>query len=155
MYHWLVRRAVRRAYGQLNSRDVSAVTALFGSDSKFHFPGDHALSGDYRGRREIGDFFARLWELFPGLEFSVSEVVVKGPPWNMTAFVHYHDAAVAPNGAAWRGQGLQHARLRWGKMVDDFIVNDTQAVCEYLRHAWPELDAPAPVEQRNEGEGSR
>ncbi len=39
----------------------------------------------------------------------------------------------------WCSEGLQHARLRWGKLKDDFIVNDTQAVADYLHDAWPDL----------------
>ncbi|MGI8754506.1 MAG: hypothetical protein ACR2MB_01340 [Acidimicrobiales bacterium] len=32
----------------------------------------------------------------------------------------------------WAGWGTQYAIARWGKLAEDHIANDTQAVAEYL-----------------------
>jgi ketosteroid isomerase-like protein len=97
----------------------------------FSFPGDHELSGDYRGRAEMRDLFARLFEWFPDLHFEAHDIAASGPPWRMRLWVRYYDSAFR-GGVHWGSWGTQYAQVRWGRITADYIANDTAAVARYL-----------------------
>lgn len=127
----IARWFVRRAYGYLNRQDLDALMATFAPDGMVSFPGDHELSGEYRGRAQVRAFFARLFDWFPNLRFEARDVAVSGPPWRMRLWVRYHDTA-SRDGVAWAGWGTQYAQVRWGRLEADYIANDTAAVAGYL-----------------------
>lgn len=132
MYGWLVERMVRRTYERMNRRDLAPVLARFAPDAHFRFAGRHALATDCRSKTEIAEWFRMLFARIPTLHFDVEEVVVRGTPALTRFCTRYTATAVAPNGARLLYDGVQYARIVWGKVIDDLVYPDTQAVAEYL-----------------------
>ena len=48
-----------QAIGELNAGDPTAVGRLWAEDCVWHAAGDNPLSGDFRGRAEVSDWFVR------------------------------------------------------------------------------------------------
>lgn len=58
--------SLRRGYEAFAQGDIETVLSLFTDDILWHVPGRNQLSGDYRGKDEVGGFFMKLNELTSG-----------------------------------------------------------------------------------------
>ena len=134
MYHFFVRRIVRRAFGRIRPDTVDDVLRNFDDDAVFRFYGDHALGGELRGREAVRGFFERTFRLFPDMHLQALTVVAGGPPWNTVASTRFALRASLPGGETYRNEGMQFLRLRWGKVVEDRLYEDTQLLSEALAH---------------------
>lgn len=125
MYSRMVGLITRRRWRQLNAREVDAIP--YAGGARFQFPGDHELAAECSSRAEIERWFGRLFERLPDLRFAVEDVVVSGPPWNLRVCTRYraHSEAVS-----WRG--AQFARIRWGRITEEVVYPDTQALARGL-----------------------
>jgi ketosteroid isomerase-like protein len=74
--------------------------------------------------QECRDWLRALFERFPGLRFEVEEVVIGGPPWALQTANRY--AAVQDSRTLYRG--AQFTRVRWGRIVEERVLPDTQAL---------------------------
>jgi ketosteroid isomerase-like protein len=130
MRRWLVRRLVQRGYDALGAGEAAPVVRLFRPDARLRFAGTHSWAVDTDDRHQIASWFERFAALRPGLV--VLDVVVNGPPWNMSACVVFDDAFRDPSGrVVYANHGVQYVRLRWGKIFYDEVNLDTQRVAEY------------------------
>lgn len=130
MRRWLVRMQVGRGYRALGSGDAAPVLRLFRPGARFRFAGSHSWAIDTNDRNQIESWFERFAALRPQLV--VLDVVVNGPPWNMSACVIFDDALRDPSGQfVYTKHGVQYVRLRWGKIVYDEVNLDTQQVAKY------------------------
>jgi ketosteroid isomerase-like protein len=145
MYKLSVKRIVRRGFERLSAGDHEAVVKQFGPGSRLVFSGDHALGGEVRGQAEARRWFQQMLRLFPGIRIEPVDVVVNGWPWNTTVATHLRISATLADGRAYENEGMQLLRLRWGRVVEDLIFEDTLKLESELRRmpgAYPE---PAPV----------
>lgn len=131
MYRLVVARIVRRAFVAFNRGDAGPALARFADDVHFTFAGEHALSADLRGRDRARAWFARLFALLPALRFTVHDVAVRGWPWNTVVLTRFSDVSLL-DGAPFENQGTQFLRLRWGRVVEDHILVDTQRLAQAL-----------------------
>ncbi len=134
MYAFVVGRIVRRQFARLSSGDWQKPVSMFAKDSVLRFPGDHALAGEYRGREEIRGWFSRTWALFD-MDFTVDDVTVAGPPWDLRVATRWRNRPRTSDGRAFPNRGMQYLRLRWGRIVDDELYEDTQVLAEAVAHA--------------------
>lgn len=134
MYRFAVRRIVRRAFRRIRPETIDEVLARFADDVVFSFYGDHALGGELRGREAVRAFFDRTFRLFPDLRLEPLTVVAGGPPWNTVASTRFSLRATLPGGEPYRNEGMQFLRLRWGKVVEDRLYEDTQRLVQALSH---------------------
>src|SRR3712207_8956883 len=121
MYRWIVKRIVLRTFARLNAGDVEALVRQFAPDARFVFAGTHALSGERRGPDGVRAWFREALELFPGLRIEPQTVVVSGWPWNTRFATHFVVTSRTRDGRAYRNEGMQIVRLRWGRVVEDRI----------------------------------
>ena len=135
MYHSAVRRIARGAYRSLSRGDYEAVLRSFAPDAVLEFPGDHPLGGSFHGLDAIRDWFERLHASFPDLRFEPGVILVDGYPWNTVVAARFTVTATLPNGRAYANEGMQFLRLRWGRIVEDVLYEDTQALAEALAEA--------------------
>lgn len=151
MYHAIVRRKARTAFRQLSEGNAEPVIASFAADGVFAFAGDHALSGELHGPEEVREWFERAFRLLPGLQFEPIAVIAAGPPWNTVVTSRLKVSATLAGGRAYHNEALQLLRLRWGKVIEDRIYEDTQklaAALDYVaQHGTAEAKAP-PLGQR-------
>ena len=143
MYKFIVRRIVRRAFAGLSAGDYEPIVKQFGPRSRFNFAGDHALGGERFGQDAVRAWFQEMLKRFPGIRIEPQEVVVNGWPWNTVVATHLAISAPRAGGREYRNEGMQLLRLRWGRVVDDLIFEDTLALQHELRRSDPELVATA------------
>jgi ketosteroid isomerase-like protein len=133
MYHFIVKRQVRRGFRYLSAGDYEAVLRQFASNVHFTFAGNHALSGDRDSVEAVRQWFQRLYRFFPGLRFEIHDVIVNGWPWNTVVATRFSIQASLRDGRLYRNAGMQYARLRWGCVVEDHIYEDTQTLALELQ----------------------
>jgi ketosteroid isomerase-like protein len=139
MYKLIVRQIVRRKFRQLSGGDPEPIVRQFGPRSRFVFSGDHALGGERRGREAVREWFRQMLGLFPGITIEPREVLVNGWPWNTVVASHLVISATLADGRPYVNEGMQLLRLRWGRVVEDLIFEDTLRLEAELRR----MSAPA------------
>jgi ketosteroid isomerase-like protein len=132
MYRRFVRRKLRSAYADLSKGDCESVVKTFGPASVLEFAGTHALGGERRGADAVRTWFGRLFELFPGLRLEPRTVVVDGWPWDTRVAVRFSVRATLPDGSGYANEGMQFLRMRWGRVVEDRLYEDTQKLAAAL-----------------------
>lgn len=143
MYKLIVRRNVRRVFAQLSRGDYEPVVRKFGPRSRFMFAGDHALGGERHGQDEAREWFRDMLGRFPGIRIEPVDVLVNGWPWRTVVASHLVITTTLPDGSPYRNEGMQLLRLRWGRIVEDLIFEDTLKLDAVLRRF--ALREPTPV----------
>lgn len=134
MYKLIVRQIVRRTFARLSAGDPEVVVKQFGPKSRFVFSGDHALGGERHGQEAAREWFGQMLRLFPGIRIEPRTVLVNGWPWDTVVATHLMISATLPDGRPYGNEGMQLLRLRWGRVVEDLIFEDTLKLDTELRH---------------------
>ena len=124
LYRWIARRQVEPAWRSLSGRDLDKLPLA--DDMHFSFAGDHALAAELSSAADVRTWVAALFERLPGLRFKPHEIVVDGPPWNTRVVSLY--TAMLRDQPAYRGSHF--VRMRWGRVIDERVLPDTQAVAK-------------------------
>ncbi|WP_051425695.1 nuclear transport factor 2 family protein [Jiangella gansuensis] len=133
MYHRIVRAKVRRLWDRIaETGDFQLAVALAAPDVRFRFVGDPPYGAELRGRDAFARWFEQTQENLPGLRLRPADIVVKGWPWNTTVVVRLTISATLADGSAYTNEGVQWVRLRWGRMVDDYVLEDTARLAAAL-----------------------
>jgi ketosteroid isomerase-like protein len=133
MYASIVNKTIRASWQDLNHQDPSNLLKQLAPGFSYVFYGDHALSGTRRTKAALEQFFARLFKIFPGAEFSVEDVLVKGAPWNTTAMARVNICATLQNGRVYKNNIVQTIRIRWGQITEIRTLEDTQTLVTALQ----------------------
>jgi ketosteroid isomerase-like protein len=128
MYQMIVATKARATWRRIVAGDLEAAGGMADADMTFRFVGDTALGADLRGKDAFLAWFRSAAERLPGLTFRVDDVLVGGWPWNTRVAVRLAISAPLPDGTTYRNEGVQWLRLRWGRMVDDWVLEDTKAL---------------------------
>lgn len=137
MISWLAASLVRRSYRHTNEGNVEAVLATMSDDVEFVFPGQSSWAGAYRGKAEVERFIRRV--VACGLKYEVHDVIVKGPPWDMTVVIVVTDEARDANGSVvYANRAVEYCKVRWGKIRHLEVYEDTQKSA-----AWDRVLVPA------------
>jgi ketosteroid isomerase-like protein len=134
MYRMIVASKARAMWRRIAAGDVAAAGELAHPDMRFRFVGDTALGTDVRGKDAFLAWFRTVGQRLPGLTFQVEDTLVGGWPWNTRVAVRLAISAPLPDGTTYRNQAVQWLRLRWGRMVDDWVLEDTLALQQALDH---------------------
>jgi ketosteroid isomerase-like protein len=148
MFHSIAKRQTLNAFAALSRRDPDTLLARCSEDMTHVFAGDHALGGTRNSKAAFTRWIERLNRLFPVLEFQPREVLVRGPPWNMTVAVFWTDRGEAADGTPYENAGAHELRLTWGRLTALRAHLDTQRLSATLdRMARNGLDeaAAAPI----------
>jgi ketosteroid isomerase-like protein len=134
MFSWLAKRVLDRGYAHLNDGDPSLLLRLDADDIHFRFPGENSWAGELRGKDEVEQWLKRM--ISTGLQHSPEQVVVQGPPWNMTICLRGTDHLNSPEGeTVYANRYVIWGRLVWGLLREYEVYEDTQkipAFDEYL-----------------------
>lgn len=133
MYKFIVKQIVRRTFRRLSEGDYEAVVRQFGPQSRFVFAGDHALGGERHGQEAARSWFQDMLGRFPGIRIEPQDVVVNGWPWKTVVATRLAITATLSDGRPYRNEGMQLLRLRWGRVVEDLIYEDTLKLDTELR----------------------
>jgi ketosteroid isomerase-like protein len=125
MYSWLAKRVLDHAYGRLNAGDPTPLLRLEARDVRFRFPGESSWTADIRGRDEVAGWLRRM--IATGLQHQPEQVVVQGPPWNMTVCLRGTDHLTTPQGeTVYANRYVIWGRMAWGRLRDYEVYEDTQ-----------------------------
>ncbi|KAA2252410.1 nuclear transport factor 2 family protein [Solihabitans fulvus] len=133
MYHAVVRAKVRKLWTRVAAGDYRAAVAMAAPTLRFRFVGEAPPAATLTGPVEFERWFADLFVLFPGIRVSLADVVVRGWPWRTTVIVRLSIEATLADGTPYRNEGIQWVTLRWGRMVEDYVLEDTARLYAAVR----------------------
>ena len=125
MYKSIVRRTIRNGFRALSIGDYEQVIRKVHPQVVFSFAGPAPLGGELIGIEAVRAWFQRLFSYFPGIQFTVQNVIVQGWPWNTLVATRLAIAAPRSDGSVYQNEAMQFLRLRWGKVVEDRLHEDT------------------------------
>ena len=141
MYRRIVAAVVRSTWRKVAAGDIGAAVAKAHPDVTFEFVGDTPLGARRQGKAAFEAWFRDAAERLPGLTFELRDVVVAGWPWDTRVATRLDVSLPLPDGTTYRNHAVQWVRMRWGRMTDDWVLEDTKALDALL--ARPDL-TPAP-----------
>jgi ketosteroid isomerase-like protein len=125
MFSWLAKRVLDRGYRRLNAGDPSLLLRLDADDVHFRFPGESSWAADIRGKDELERWLRGM--IAAGLQHESEQVVVQGPPWNMTICLRGTDHLTAPSGElVYANRYVIWGRMAWGLLREYEVYEDTQ-----------------------------
>jgi ketosteroid isomerase-like protein len=131
---WLAKKIIDRQLARLRAGDYRPLLRLYAEDVRFVFPGDSTWSGEVRGREAMGRWLHRL--VGAGLQNFAEQVIVGGPPWNMTMAMRGWDYVKDPDGqVVYENRYVLWGRMRWGRITEYEAYEDTNklnALDDYL-----------------------
>ncbi|MCB9456061.1 MAG: nuclear transport factor 2 family protein [Anaerolineaceae bacterium] len=153
MYHTLVRQKLAQNFQKLNQGDFESIVTQFRSSTHHIFAGDLALGGERYSRDGVRQWYARLFSIFPGIRFTVRDIIIQGWPWHTSIVVQFQVDATLENGNAYQNEVAQFIQLKWGQIAYMKLYEDTQRLANALHIqaeagfgealAAPIVDAPA------------
>jgi ketosteroid isomerase-like protein len=156
VYHAIFRSRLLRAFRDLNEGNYDKIVAQFSPALEEHtFYGDHALGGTRRTLDATRAWYGRLARLLPDLKFEITQVAVRGWPWDTFAVVEWHDHFTV-DGKPVSNHGVHAFRFRWGRCVALRVHCDTQKLADALRRLAAAGNAEAmspPIESAPAGAG--
>ncbi len=134
MLSWLAKRLLDRNMTHLRAGDYGPLLRMDAKDVRFRFPGDSSWATELDGKQELERWLERF--VRAGIQIFADEVVVKGPPWNMTVCVRGTDHLKTPEGeTVYENRYVIWGRMSWGLLKEYEVYEDTQkaaALDEYL-----------------------
>lgn len=125
----------RRDVATLNAGDYEPSLANYAEDAVLRFnDGPHRWAGEHRGKPAIARFLRNF--VNAGLQGHITELLIAGAPWRMTALARFDDHAHDPDGKQiYRNRTVLLVRTRWGRIVhhEDFY-EDTGRILDLDAH---------------------
>lgn len=142
MYHTIVRQILRGAFANVSRGNFEAVLSQCAPDVRHHFAGDHAFGGERHDVEMLRRWFRRVHTVLPTLRLEITDLFVRGMPWDTRAIVVWREDADLPDGKRYINYGIHHIHLRWGRVTSIRVYLDTQLATRVLN----ELGAAGIVE---------
>jgi hypothetical protein len=148
MYHFFVRRVLRKAFRDINEGAYQRILPQFAAQHRHVLFGNHALAGERHTLRSTTDWYGRLGRLLPGLQFDIRGMAVSGWPWRTLAMVAWNDHFTLPDGSAGSNQGVHEFTLSWGRVQSLLVHCDTsklEGYCAQLARSGKSEALAAPI----------
>ena len=117
-------RTYLRGLGAAERGDFDQVVGQFGPRCQLIFVSRTALGARLSGRADLLRWFDRFGRLLPDPRFDVLRFVVGGPVWHQRIAAHVIIRSRIA-GEPYQNQFAQFLTLRWGKVLEDLILEDT------------------------------
>ena len=147
MIRTVTRALYLRGLRALERGDLDALLTMFSESCTLTFVGETPLGARISTRAGIRRWFERFRRLLPNPRFEIQRLVISGPLWNQCLASHTVIRSTV-DGEPYENQFGHFLRLRWGKVVDDLIIEDTQRwerACRRLIAAGVDEAAAAPM----------
>ena len=128
MYHYIVKKLVKKSFGLVNERRFDELVKGMALNVKHTFAGDHALGGVRNDQAAVKSWLERLARLTPNLFITVNQINVEGWPNNTLAIVRWTATATMENGDPYLNKGVHFITLKWGKVTEIDVYEDTLVV---------------------------
>lgn len=137
MYAWCVRKITTLAFSRLQAGDATFATSLLAEGVRFRFPGRNPFAAELTTKDDSQQWLQRFAHFRP--EFVIHDVIASGMPWNIRASIHFTDRIGGPDDPdAYINEGVCMIRLRWGRVVEEKVFLDTQAVADFFGTETPD-----------------
>lgn len=125
MFAFIARRQYLRGPADLEHGAFDDLLRQFEPSCEFTFVGRSPLGARLRSREALRRWFARLDILLPRPHFEVRELLVTGWPWalHLAARVVIRSTVA---GEPHENEFAQILRIHWGRVVWDYVLEDTQ-----------------------------
>ena len=111
MYHTLVKRIIGNGFRSVNEHNYGAILSGVAPNVRHRFGGDHALGGERNDVKALTCWFERLGRVLPNLELTVTDMWVKGLPYDTTAIACWDARATLADGSDYRNRGVHMIKL--------------------------------------------
>lgn len=128
MYNYIVKQLVKKSFALVNERRFDELVKSMALNVRHSFAGDHALGGVRNDQAAVYAWLGRLARVMPKLHITVNQVTVKGLPHNTLAIVRWTATATLENGDPYINKGVHFITLKWGKVSELDVYEDTLAV---------------------------
>lgn len=129
IYKSIVSKKVRATFLAVQNQDYDQVLAgIADSNLTHHFAGNNALGGTRHDKQALRRWFNRVGTVLPDLKFDVTDVLVKGPPWNTTVVARWVATTTLLNGDDYVNPGCHVIGIKWGTAHSFDVYEDTQVV---------------------------
>ena len=132
MYHAIVKRRIRQAFEQVNRHRWDDLMRSIAPDVHHRFGGVHAIGGERHDRETLRRWFERLARVLPNLHLEIKNIWVEGWPWHTMVFVQWDGTATLLNGGGYSQHAIHVITLRWGKIHELDVFEDSQEVARAL-----------------------
>jgi ketosteroid isomerase-like protein len=113
-----------RGLAAVERGDFDQVLRQFRPGCELIFVSRTALGARLSGRADLLRWFERFRRLLPDPQFDVLRLIIAGPVWDQRIAAHVIIRCRVA-GEPYQNQFAQFLRLRWGKVADDLILEDT------------------------------
>lgn len=128
IYNYIVKQQVKKSFALVNERRFDELVKSMVLNVRHSFAGDHALGGVRHDQAAVRTWLGRLARLMPTLHITVTNIVVKGFPHNTLAIVRWTATATLLNGDSYVNKGVHFITLKWGKVTELDVYEDTLVV---------------------------
>lgn len=114
---------------ELNAGRADGLLAAYDDDAVLRFhDGHHRWAGTHRGKEAIGRFLQNM--VGAGLQGTIREIWMGGPPWALTLVARFDDKATGPDGCPlYSNRAVLVVRTRWGRIIEqDDFYEDTARI---------------------------
>jgi len=147
MYNSIIKYNIKKAFQFVNDHNYADVAKGLSPTIRHHFSGDHALGGTRHNLAAVNEWFERVGRVFPDLKLTITNIVVKGWPNNTLTIVQWTAAAPLVDGDAYSNHGVHFVKIKWGKITDMTVYEDSQAVANALAKQYESGIKEAKAEQ--------
>jgi ketosteroid isomerase-like protein len=127
-YHYVVTRIVRSTWDKINAGDATAPVKMAAADAKFTVLGDTVLGGQWQGPDAIRGWLEAFAARFSQVRYRVEDVAVSGWPWRTRVAVRLVVDGTLVDGGSYHNNATQWLTLRWGRLTEDWVLEDTKVV---------------------------
>jgi ketosteroid isomerase-like protein len=132
LYSSIVKKRIRQSFDQVNNHRWDELLGSIAPNVDHRFLGAHAIGGERHDRETLRRWFERLGRVLPNLQLKINNIWVKGPPWHTTVVVQWDGAATLLNGGPYVQHAVHVITLRWGKIHELDVFEDSQEVARAL-----------------------
>lgn len=134
----IAKSMIRSGFKAMNEHRVDDLLKNWAEDSTFIFPGNLSISGEFKGKKTIEEWFRKFMDRFPKINFSIKNVYVE----NIFDMIGTNHIAVEwdisetdKDGKEFLNSGITAIYLKTGKAI---LVRDYISDIETLKKAWGE-----------------
>lgn len=136
MYNYIVKQQVQKSFALVNQRRFDELLNSLALNVRHRFAGDHALGGVRNDQAAVKNWLERLSRVMPNLHITINQMNVEGWPHNTLAIVRWTATATLANGEPYVNQGVHFIILRWGKVVELDVYEDSLVVYKALENQY-------------------
>ena len=128
MHNYIVKQLVKKSFGLVNDRRFDELVKGMALNVRHSFAGDHAMGGVRNDQAGVRAWLGRLARVTPNLHLTVTNINVEGWPNNTLATVRWTATATLENGDPYVNKGVHFITLKWGKVTELDVYEDTLVV---------------------------